>query len=107
MTAFLLTALMFALALLDTFAPAVVAMLIAWRLFGRSLGRNLLAALAGVLGGLAAYAVLGLLPFFVLPRPPFDPVSLLVAAGYAVAGALGGLGIARRLDFAPRSRGFG
>ena len=96
----------FALALLKTFAPMVVPMLIVYRMPHGTLGSKILACALAVIAGLALYAVLALAIPMRVGAPPFGAASLLVAFGYALAGALGGLVVARRLRFETRPRTF-
>ena len=98
----------FALALLKTFAPMVVPMLIVYRIQREdgTLGGKIFACALAVIAGLALYAVLALAIPMRMGAPPFSAASLLVAFGYAFAGALGGFVVARRLRFEARPRTF-
>jgi hypothetical protein len=99
---------MLILSFIDTFGPLVVAMLIAYLLTrqGGTWRRKTLAGVVGIAAGALTYVVLALETPFVLPRVAFDVASLLVASGYIVVGVLGGLVIARRLQYDSRPKSF-
>jgi hypothetical protein len=82
-----------------TFAPIVAGMIVAYAITGRSpaFGRKVVAFIAGVASGLAAVVADEWLARVLLHVLIFEQGEQIVLPAYAVAGALGGIVIARRL----------